>query len=72
MIELYRLNGEAFFLNAILIEQIQAMPDTTITLINGKKVIVKNSTEEVQRLTEQFYQKIGLQQVHKQVGEKDV
>ena len=71
MIELKKLNGDSFALNALLIEQVQSLPDTTITLINGKKVIVQNSLEEVLRLTEQFYKKIGLQRVYEQVGDEN-
>lgn len=70
MIELKKLNGEVFTLNALLIEQVQSLPDTTITLINGKKVIVGNSLDEVLHLTTLFYKKIGLQQVYRQVGEE--
>lgn len=71
MIELRKLNGDVFALNALLIEQVQSMPDTTITLINGKKVIVRNSLEEVLQLAEQFYKEIGLQRVYEQVGDDD-
>lgn len=73
MIQLNKLNGDAFTLNATLIEQVQSLPDTTITLINGKKILVKNSFEEVVRLTTLFYKEIGLQQLqlYKQVGEED-
>lgn len=63
------MNDEVFVLNAILIEQIQSLPDTTITLTNGKKMLVKNSYEEVVHLTTMFYKEIGLQQVYKQVGD---
>ena len=71
MIQLKKLNGDVFTLNAILIEQVQSLPDTTITLINGKKVLVMNSYDEVVRLTTIFYKQIGLQQVYNQVGEED-
>lgn len=60
MIELTRLNGEKFILNAIYLEQIQAFSDTTITLSNSKKMVVKEPVDEVVKLTEEFYQKIGL------------
>ncbi|HLR91794.1 MAG TPA: flagellar FlbD family protein [Atopostipes sp.] len=60
MIELTRLNGETFILNATMIEQIQSYPDTTITLVNGKKLVVKNSEAEVVSLATQFYQKTGI------------
>lgn len=60
MIELTRLNGETFLLNALMIEQIQSHPDTTITLINGKKIVVKSAEAEVAQLIENSYRKIGL------------
>lgn len=69
MIQLKKLNGDMFALNALLIEQVQSLPDTTITLINGKKVIVQNPEDEVLNLVTMFYKEIGLQQVYKQVGE---
>lgn len=36
------------------------MPDTTITLTNGKKLIVKESPDEVNRKMIQFLKKISL------------
>ncbi|MFA9558078.1 flagellar FlbD family protein [Evansella sp. AB-rgal1] len=60
MIELTKLNGNIFTLNSLYIEQIQAFPDTTITLTNGKKLVVKETEIEVVKKVEQFYQKIGL------------
>jgi len=60
MIELKRLNGEEFTLNAFLVEQIQSLPDTTITLTNGKKIVVQTSEEEVVHKIKAFYKQIGL------------
>ncbi len=60
MIELTKLNGETFMLNALLIEQIQSLPDTTITLQNGKKIVVQTAQEEVVQKMTDFYQKIGI------------
>lgn len=60
MIELTRLNGDAFILNAVMIEQIQSYPDTTITLINGKKIVVKDAEKEVAKRVLEFYQQAGL------------
>jgi len=47
MIKLTGLNKEEFILNAEVIEKIENMPDTLITLVNGKKYIVLESTEVV-------------------------
>ncbi|HLR74700.1 MAG TPA: flagellar FlbD family protein [Virgibacillus sp.] len=60
MVQLTRLNGETFFLNALMIEQIQSYPDTTITLINGKKLVVKDKETDVVRRITKYYQTIGL------------
>lgn len=60
MIALTRLNGQSFTLNAFLIAEIEALPDTIITLTNGKKLVVKEAEREVTQLILRFYQKIGI------------
>lgn len=60
MIELQRLNGEGFMLNACLIEQVQSLPDTTITLTNGKKIVVQTAESDVVAKIKAYYQQIGL------------
>lgn len=47
MIELTRLNGTRFWLNANLIEQMESAPDTVITLTTGNNIIVKESINDV-------------------------
>ena len=47
MIELRKLNDQAFILNSDLIEFIENTPDTVITLTTGKKIVVKESVDEV-------------------------
>ncbi|SEJ62702.1 flagellar protein FlbD [Propionispira arboris] len=53
MIKLTKFNSEdkkgEFILNAEIIETIEQTPDTVVTLINGKKLIVEESMEEVVR-----------------------
>ncbi|SFE38901.1 flagellar FlbD family protein [Alteribacillus iranensis] len=60
MIELTKLNGQRFLLSAPLIEQVEALPDTTITLTNGKKLFVKESPKKVMESANAFYRRIGL------------
>ena len=50
MIELTKLSGVTFMLNPDLIESIEENPDTVITLVNGKKFIVKERRQEVKNL----------------------
>ena len=47
MIKVTRLNGKEFVVNAELIEFVESTPDTVITLISGKKVIVRECVDEV-------------------------
>jgi flagellar protein FlbD len=54
MIQLHKLNGEGFILNASHIEVIDTTPNTVITLTNSKKYVVSESAEEVVRLTIEY------------------
>lgn len=47
MIALTKLNNQAFVLNAELIKYVESTPDTMITLVNGERLIVKESTQDV-------------------------
>jgi len=47
MISLKKADNTDFFLNPWLIEQIQSMPDVVITLNGGKKILVKDTINEV-------------------------
>ncbi|TKC18664.1 flagellar FlbD family protein [Robertmurraya kyonggiensis] len=73
MINVTRLNGKSFIINAIYIETIESFPDTTITLSNGNKYVVKESKDQVVQLVTKFYQTvnlIGLQQLEGAEHEK--
>ncbi len=47
MIELTRLNGHPLVVNSDLIKHAEAIPDTTITLVTGEKLVVLESCAEV-------------------------
>jgi len=47
MIQLTRLNGEAMQINAFQVESVEANPDTRVTLMNGRQIYVRESTDEV-------------------------
>lgn len=47
MIKLTRLNGTPFVVNAELIRTVEALPDTTITLINGDHILVTEPMDDV-------------------------
>jgi uncharacterized protein YlzI (FlbEa/FlbD family) len=47
MIILTRLGGHALAVNPDLIERAEATPDTVITLVDGHKLVIAESVEEV-------------------------
>ena len=49
MIKLTHRGGEAFVLNAELIQYVEARPDTSITLTTGERLVVAESMDEVLR-----------------------
>ncbi|GCD83344.1 hypothetical protein PTHTG4_24070 [Parageobacillus thermoglucosidasius] len=68
MITLTRLNGKKFVLNAVYIEQVEAFPDTTITLTNGKKFVVRESVQEVIALVSSFYRQVAVLRLPEGLG----
>jgi flagellar protein FlbD len=47
MIRVTRFSGQQYLLNADLIETIESTPDTLVTLISGKKFVVRESSEDL-------------------------
>ncbi len=47
MIEVTRLNGKRFVVNAELIRTVEEQPDTIITLINGDHLVVRETMREI-------------------------
>jgi flagellar protein FlbD len=58
LIKVIKINGEEIVINAMLIESIQATPDTVITLTTNKRILVKEQVDEVRDKVIEFYQKI--------------
>lgn len=54
MINLTRMNGSTYTLNSDLIEMVEETPDTVITLTSGKKLVVRESREDIIRLVEEY------------------
>ncbi len=47
MIQLTRLNNTRLAVNSDLIKYVEEAPDTVITLLNGEKLVVRETTEQV-------------------------
>lgn len=58
MVEVLGINGEVFLINANLIEKIEFIPETKITLTTGKYYLVKDSKDEIVNKIIKYNQKI--------------
>ena len=54
MIEVTKMNGVKILINPDLIEMVEETPDTVISFTNGKKIIVKESRQEVNNLVKSY------------------
>ncbi len=54
MVDVTRMNGSSVTVNADLIEMVEETPDTVLTLTTGKKIIVKESRQEVKNLVKSY------------------
>ncbi len=58
MIDVTKMNGLEFTINADLIEVIEEVPDTVITLTTGKKIMVKESRLQIKNLVKSYKHEI--------------
>ena len=58
MIELTKINNMKITVNADIIELVEETPDTVVTLTTGKKIIVKESRQEVTNLVKSYNKEI--------------
>jgi len=54
MIEITKLNDIKISINAELIETVEEIPDTVITLTTGKKIFVKESRQKIENLVKSY------------------
>ncbi len=54
MIEVTRLNGQKLLINPRLLEIVEETPDTVVTLTTGRKIIVKESRQDIKNLVKLY------------------
>ena len=60
MIHVTRLNHEEFIVNSDLIETIEVTPDTVLTLTTGKKLMVRESVNEIVDRVMDYRERVGI------------
>ncbi len=59
MIKVTRLNGETYYLNPHQIEYIETNPDTTLIMLSGKRLVVREDYQTVYERIVKYRQLIG-------------
>jgi flagellar protein FlbD len=59
MIRVTRLDGKEYYINPHQIESIETRPDTTLLMLSGKYVIVREAVEEVINRIIEYRRRIG-------------
>lgn len=58
MIEVTKINGAKLMINPNIIEVIEETPDTVLTLTTGRKLILKESSQEIQNLVKTWNKEV--------------
>ncbi len=54
MIEVTKINGVKILVNPQLLEIVEETPDTVLTLTTGRKIIVKESRQDIKNLVKLY------------------
>lgn len=60
MIEVTRLDGKSYWVNPHMIESMECNPDLTLTMLSGKKLVLKNTADEVINRIISYRKRIGV------------
>ena len=59
MVEVTRLDGKTYYVNPHQIEYIESNPDTTLTMLSGKKLVVREDYQTLFRRIVDYRRLIG-------------
>ncbi|MDR1506089.1 MAG: flagellar FlbD family protein [Treponema sp.] len=59
MIKVTRLNGKEYYINPHQIESIEVHPDTTLLMLSGKYVVVKEDVDGIIERIVEYRRQIG-------------
>lgn len=54
MIEVTKMNGQKVLINPDLMEMVEETPDTVVTLTTGRKIIIKESRQDLKNLVKSY------------------
>jgi len=59
MIKVTRLNGNEYYINPHQIESMELHPDTTLLMLSGKHVVIREKVEEIIGRIIEYRRRIG-------------
>ena len=59
MIKVTRLDDSVFFLNPHQIESLESTPDTVVTMVSGKTLVVKNGIQDMIKSILEYRRRLG-------------
>ena len=59
MIKVTRLNGDEYYINPHQIESMEVHPDTTLLMLSGKHVVVKDDVDVIMNRIVEYRRRIG-------------
>jgi len=59
MVKVTRLNGTEYYINPHQIESVEIRPDTTLLMLSGKHVVVKEKVDVLIERIVEYRQRIG-------------
>ena len=62
MIEVTKINGVKILVNPHLLEIVEETPDTVLTLTTGRKIIVKESRQDIKNLVKLYRKDVYVEQ----------
>jgi flagellar protein FlbD len=71
LIKVTRLNGKSFTVNALYVETVESLPDTTITFTTGKKIVVSETEAEIIDSIIAFYRSVNVLGLRDDEGRKE-
>ncbi len=58
MIRVHRLNNQEFLINCELIEFVEETPNTVVSMVSGRKLVVSETSEQINQLIIEYKRKI--------------
>lgn len=60
MVIVTRMDGSHLILNAVMIESVESTPDTVITMMSGRKFVIKETAADLVEHATVYYRRVGL------------